>query len=170
MTQSESDFYQAQLCVSASGFLAYRTLQSRMEIRKVILHLGQTRGKFSKTVSLRICVRVFPWHSGHRTHCVSFGSMAFSLPGFHKQHHGLEFGREHLPQLCFGKPAHSCSAQSTDPEGIDPYVFKEKLRFLLRHAVFFPDQLNTLLSRGSHRSPKTSLKLTAFLFSCMKSS
>ena len=35
-----------------------------MEIRNVRLHFGQNSGKFSRTVSSRICVRVFPRQTG----------------------------------------------------------------------------------------------------------
>ena len=34
-------------------------------MRNVPLHFGQNSRKFSKTVSLRICVRVFPPQAGH---------------------------------------------------------------------------------------------------------
>ena len=37
-------------------------------MRNVPLHFGQNSRKFSKTVSLRICVRVFPPQAGHRIH------------------------------------------------------------------------------------------------------
>lgn len=53
---------------SPQQFSRKQILPCCAEIRNVFLHFGQNNGKFCKMVSSRICVLVFPRHSGHKIH------------------------------------------------------------------------------------------------------
>ena len=57
-TQSNLIF-QIQLCVFASGSISYSILRLCVEITKVFLHFGQSKGNLYKTVFSLICVRFF---------------------------------------------------------------------------------------------------------------
>lgn len=103
-------------------------------MRNVPLHFGQNSRKFSKTVSLRICVRVFPPQAGHRIHraaSILRPPLLRLAAGFHQQHHRLKLRGEHPPQLLLRKPAHPRSAQRTEhivkADGAAVFAHEEQL-------------------------------------------
>lgn len=119
-------------------------------MRNVPLHFGQNSRKFSKTVSLRICVRVFPPQAGHRIHraaSILRPPLLRLAAGFHQQHHRLKLRGEHPPQLLLRKPAHPRSAQRTDSERLDPDMLEQHARLRRTEAIVAADRLDAALHR-----------------------
>lgn len=62
---------------SPQQFSRKQILPCCAEMRNVFLHFGQNKGKFCKMVSSRICVLVFPRHSGHKIHICAVSAAIF---------------------------------------------------------------------------------------------